>query len=149
MTRFRDTAARATIATGCALMLGLAGCAKNQDQAPPSGQMMPSGQAAAPAAAKGVCIQTYMIDHTDIPDDSTILFHLRGGKIWKNSLPFPCPDLKFQGGFQYTTDIDEICSNLQTIRVIEQGGGGPRFGAVCQLGEFTPYVPPPKANAGG
>ena len=119
-------------AAGCVLLFGLAGCAN-----PP--------QAAGTRAAGNVCIQTYQIDHTTIPDDSTILFHMKGGKIWKNSLSFRCPDLKFQGGFQYSTDISEICSNLQTIRVIEQGGGpGPRFGAVCQLGEFTPYTPPPK-----
>ena len=125
-------------AFGCAALLGLAGCATNSSA--------PS-RTASQASTKNVCLQTYLIDHTEVPDDSTILFHMKGGKIWKNSLPFPCSDLKFQGGFQYTTDIDEICSNLQTIRVIEQGGG-PRLGAVCQLGEFTPYVPAPKANMG-
>ncbi len=129
----------AAAALGCA---ALAGCTN-------TGQPETAAARPMPAAAKGnnVCIQTYQIDHTTIPDDNTILFHMKGGRIWKNTLPYRCPDLKFQGGFQYTTDIDEICSNLQTIRVINQGGG-PFLGSVCQLGEFTPYTPPPKPSSG-
>jgi len=120
--------------------LGLAACASN----PP--QTASSAPAQSAASRKQVCIDTYRIDHTQVVDDRTILFHMVDHSIWKNTLSFPCPDLKFQGGFLYSTDIDEICSNLQTIRVIEQGGG-PLLGAVCQLGEFTPY-PPPKPVGG-
>ena len=124
----------------------LAGCVSN-GQSPSAGAYAPQ-PGATPAAAKGsVCLQTYQIDHTTIPDDNTILFHMKGGRIWKNTLNYRCPDLKFQGAFQYSTDINEICSNLQTIRVIEQGGG-PFLGATCQLGEFTPYTPPPKPSSG-
>lgn len=118
--------------------LGLAGCT---DKPAPAANAQPA------SGGKEVCLQTYLIDHTEIPDDSTILFYMKGGKIWKNTLPYRCTGLKIEGGFQYTTDINEICSNLETIRVIEQGGG-PRLGAVCQLGEFTPYTPPAKANSG-
>ena len=129
MNSLHDFAIRAAATAGCALLLGLAGCASPQ---------------AGTQTAANVCIQTYAIDHTSVPDDSTILFYMKGGKVWKNSLPYRCPDLKFEGGFQYTTDINELCSNVQTIRVIEQGGG-PRLGAVCALGEFTPYTPPAKS----
>ncbi|HLG89761.1 MAG TPA: DUF6491 family protein [Alphaproteobacteria bacterium] len=131
-------------ALGCVV---LAGCMNNDEAR--TARAYPTQPGATPAATKGnnVCIQTYQIDHTTIPDDNTILFYMKGGKIWKNTLPYRCPDLKFQGGFQYTTDINEICSNLQTIRVINQGGG-PFLGSVCQLGEFTPYTPPPKPSSG-
>ncbi len=125
-----DIINRISTAVGCALLFGFAGYAGTSH------------------AATGVCIPTSEIHHTEIPDDSTILFHMKGGKIWKNSLNFPCFNLKFQGGFQYTTDYDEICANQQSIRVL-QPGVGRRLGAACTLGEFTPYGPPPKVTTGG
>jgi hypothetical protein len=137
MTALGNITIRAASAIGCALLLGVAGCTNNPQTASMTG-----------APTKSVCLQTYQIDHTEIPDDSTILFRMKGGQVWKNTLTAPCSGLRANGGFQYSTDINEICSNLQSIRVIEQGGG-PRLGAVCLLGEFTPYTPPPKANAGG
>jgi hypothetical protein len=73
--------------------------------------------------------------HTHVVDPQTILFYERGGKVWKNTLRAPCPGLMFHG-FDYVTHQDEICSNAQSIRVIETG-------EVCELGDFVPYTPPP------
>ena len=105
-----------------------------------------AGLAIAPALAKNdtpaapkknaVCLWTYQIDHTTVPDKSTILFHMRDGKIWKNSLPQPCSGLLFHG-FAYVAHADQICSNMQSIQVIETG-------QVCMLGAFEPYTPPEK-----
>jgi hypothetical protein len=102
----------------------LAGCA-----APPQ----PPQQVA--AAQNSVCLNTYFIDHTSVPDDKTILFSMRDGTVWQNSLPASCPGLAFQGGFEYTTAFDEVCSNAQTIRVLRQN-------SECKLGAFTPYSAP-------
>lgn len=106
-------------------LIGLAGC---------SGQ--PTSTAATPSAPTGGsgCIETFRVDHTEIPDDKTILYHMKDGKIWKNTLPFACPSLKNEGGFVYESDFPEICSNERTIRVL-------RSGIICQLGQFTPYTP--------
>ncbi len=97
----------------------------------------------APAGGKSVCIRSYDIDHTEIPDDSTIIFHMRGHKAWKNTLIDRCVGLRLNTrGFTYSpTDpgTDEICSNLQTIRVNDTG-------QVCLLGAFTPY--PEKPHSG-
>ena len=131
MIRSRNITTRAMAAAGCALVLGFAGHAGSSH-----------------AATTGVCIPTSSIDHTEIPDNSTILFHMKGGKVWKNSLNSPCFNLKFQGSFQYTTDYDEICANQQTIRVL-QPGAGMRLGAACMLGEFSPYSPASKTMTGG
>jgi len=96
--------------------------------------------AAAPdTAAKQVCIYTWQIDHTTVPDSRTILFHMRSGKIWKNSLLGDCFDLKFYGFIYAPAPPDQICGNMQTIRVL-------RTGSVCLMGAFTPYTPPPKAK---
>jgi hypothetical protein len=103
----------------------LAGCAT-----PPA---QPPEQAA--AAQNSICLKTYMIDHTSIPDDRTILFAMRDGSVWKNSLPFSCPGLSYQGGFEYVASFDEVCSNAQAIRVLWQN-------SQCMLGAFTPYSPP-------
>ncbi len=90
-----------------------------------------------PPASKPVCLQTYLIDHTQIQDDSTILFYMRGGKIWKNALTDKCVGLRMADGFVYEAQNNEICSNLQSIRLRREGN-------VCLLGEFTPYTPAPQ-----
>jgi hypothetical protein len=95
---------------------------------------------AADTAAGPVCLQFIRIHHTTIPDDQTILFHMRDGTTWKNTLPEPCVGLRVENGFAYEpTSLDNVCSNLSTIRVLRQG-------SFCQLGTFTPYVPPKKAE---
>jgi Family of unknown function (DUF6491) len=121
------------LAFGLAALLAAAGCAEQPGPA--------ATTVATPATEthNSVCLQSVLIDHTSIPDDNTILFTMRDGKIWKNSLPYSCPGLKIQGGFAYETHIDEICSNLQTIRVLRQG-------SFCLLGAFTPYEAPKKAE---
>ena len=88
-------------------------------------------------APNSVCLWTYQIDHTTVPDAKTILFHMRSGKIWKNTLQTRCPGLLFNG-FKYVTPIQQICSNAQTIQVL-------RTGEVCALGNFEPYTPPKPA----
>lgn len=109
-------------------MLVLSGCA--DDPAP-----VDTG-----APGNGVCLQVTAIDHTEIKDDNTILFFMKGGKAWKNTLTFQCPSLKIEDGFAYQTDLPEICSNMQTIRVL-------RSGNFCELGQFTPYeTAPAKPN---
>lgn len=91
------------------------------------------------ANAGPVCIQPYRIDHTNTVDPSTVLFYMKDGKIWKNTLQGPCPGLLFNG-FAYVVHGDEVCSNMQGIRVL-------RTGEVCMLGAFTPYIAPPKPHA--
>jgi hypothetical protein len=94
-------------------------------------------QAMAPGSAsagKSVCLASYNIDHTDIPDDHTILFTMRDHSVWKNTLAYPCSGLRLDSrGYTYEpTDpgSDTICSNLVTIHLNT-------YHNVCQLGEFT------------
>ncbi len=90
---------------------------------------MPAAQAQT-AAGGSVCLRTFDIKDTKTPDDRTIIFHMNNGDVWKNTLRNSCPELKFNG-FEYTaTPPDEICGNMQTIRVI-------RAHSVCLLGPFT------------
>jgi hypothetical protein len=96
--------------------------------------------AALPAMAKSVCIRSYDIDHTETPDDNTILFYMRGHKLFKANLINRCVGLRLNThGFSYSpTDpgSDEICSNLLTIRLNDSG-------QPCLVGEITPVEMPP------
>ncbi len=86
--------------------------------------------AASPALASNVCIRSIEIDHTSVPDANTILFHMKGGKVWKTTLMSACPGLKFHGFIYDASPNGQICGNLQTIRVLTTG-------SVCALGPFT------------
>jgi len=96
--------------------------------------------AALPALAEGksVCFPAYQIDHTSIPNDQTILFHMRGHKTYQANLINNCVGLKINShGFTYTaTDpgSDEICSNLLTIRLNDTG-------QTCLVGDIALVQP--------
>jgi hypothetical protein len=111
--------------------LALAGC-----------QTLTQPGSVANASAKPVCLPSYMIDHTDIPNDSTIMFHMRDHTVWKNTLPSPCFGLRLDTrGFTYeATDpgSDTICSNLVTIHTNTDHN-------VCLLGEFTRVSSPARS----
>ncbi len=93
--------------------------------------------AALPAQASPVCLETFRINHTDVEAAHNILFHMKDGKVWHNALKNSCPALNFHGFIMDVRGGDTVCSNQQSIKVIDSG-------QVCLLGEFTPYTPPSK-----
>ena len=108
-----------------AALLALAGCSDDE----------PAVANDSDAAGNGVCLTVGQIDHTDIVNDSAIVFFMKDGKAYMNTMRIPCSSLKMEDGFAYMTDTAEICSNSQTIRVL-------RSGNFCELGQFTPFTPP-------
>jgi hypothetical protein len=92
--------------------------------------MPASAQPAAPRPAN-VCINARDIQRTETPDDRTILFHMRGGKIWRNTLRSACPMLKISPFTEVLNSGDLICANQQFIRLNLTGDQ-------CVLGDFTP-----------
>lgn len=98
--------------------------------------MIGSAQAGTEAAAPGpACIQSQFVDHTHAVNPSTVLFYMRGGKVFQNDLRGSCSGLAFHG-FVVTGHNSEICGG-QGITVIETH-------QVCQLGKFSAYVAPAK-----
>ena len=90
-----------------------------------------------PAAAlrpASVCLNVRDIQRTETPDDRTILFHMRDGKVWRNTLKTVCPMLKFSS-FTEVLNTDQVCANQQFIRVTLTGDQ-------CVLGDFTPVAAP-------
>ena len=112
------------VVMGAAVLL-LAGC---------SDDPVPNDEPS-PTAGNGVCLQTSQIDHTEIVSDTAILFFMKGGKTWVNTMQIPCSSLKMEDGFAYINDVPEVCSNSQTIRVLRSGG-------FCELGQFAPFDVP-------
>ncbi len=94
-----------------------------------------------PAAAAGgdVCIDGTQIDGTTVLDNRTVLYRMRDGRVWRNTLKRECPSLKFEQGFAEVVRGNEICSNRQAITVL-------RTGTPCQLGAFSLDRTPPKAD---
>ena len=82
-----------------------------------------------------ICLRSIDIDHTKTPNAHTILFFMKDGKEWSTTLRSDCPGLIFNG-FEYApTPRDNICANMQTIRVLKSG-------AVCEIGPLVPLAPP-------
>lgn len=82
-----------------------------------------------PATAAPTCLYTYQIDRTRVVDAKTIDFRMRDGTVYRNVLRNSCISLPFNG-FVYVTRVDQICDNLQSIRVLQSH-------EVCLLGTFT------------
>lgn len=89
------------------------------------------------------CVSLSQIDSTEVVDDKTILFRMRGGQYYRNSLPYRCPSLKFEKSFLYKTSISQLC-NVDIIYVLERYGGNYQQGAGCGLGMFEPVDKPVK-----
>jgi hypothetical protein len=80
------------------------------------------------------CIETNQISGTRVHDDRTIDFEMRGGRLYRNTLPYRCGSLGFQERFAYRTTIGRLCST-DTITVLQSGGVN---GPTCGLGQFVP-----------
>ena len=86
------------------------------------------------SAGGATCLRGVDIRDTRTPDDKTIVFHMNDGTVWRNDLRNSCPQLNFNGFGYVVTPPDQICGNLQSIRVLQTG-------QICQLGAFTKVSP--------
>ena len=89
-------------------------------------------------AGSQICLQSNLVDHTEILSKTQILFYMTGKKVWLNTLPSPC-SMDNTDGFVWRTSINQYCDNLEIIKII-------RTGQVCRLGKFTPYEKPAKPS---
>ena len=78
------------------------------------------------------CIELSRLKELDVVDNQTILFRMDGNKIYKNTLPYPCPMLAFERGIAYRVSMNRLC-NLDVITVLD-------YGSTCGLSMFEPYV---------
>lgn len=88
-------------------------------------------------ASASTCLRLQDIKTTEAPDGKTLIVTMNNGKVWHNRLVGTCSELKFDG-FVWVTHDEQVCDNLNTLRVLHSG-------QICQLGVFVP-VPPAKAS---
>ena len=92
--------------------------------------------AATPDGQPRQCLQTSQIRETRVRSDRVIDFVTNGGKVYRNTLDMPCPQLGFEKRFSHKSPLDQYCST-DTITVL-MDAGGLQPGASCGLGEFQP-----------
>ena len=86
------------------------------------------------------CLSTAAIARTKVIDDQTILFYMRGKRVYRNYLPRKCPSLERQERFMYEARGGRVCDS-DTITVLEQWGARLQPGFTCPLGAFQPITP--------
>lgn len=85
------------------------------------------------------CISTNRIRDTDVVDERTIVFRLRGGEYFSNILERDCPGLDRHERFMHETRGGRLC-DIDTITVLEQWAGRISQGFTCSLGQFHPIT---------
>ncbi len=85
------------------------------------------------------CIRTSRIRNTEIIDDETILFYMRGSRVYRNALDHACPGLERSGRFIMETRNGQLCS-IDTVTSFRQFGSTFFPGATCMLGPFHPIT---------
>ncbi|MGE3744103.1 MAG: hypothetical protein AB7G25_00060 [Sphingomonadaceae bacterium] len=98
-------------------------------------------KAAKPSGKPESCISIPQIRESRVRDDQTIDFYMRGGKVYRSTLPHSCPSLGFEKRFSYKTSLSQLCST-DIITVLT--GPGITAGASCGLGPFQPVTSAPK-----
>jgi hypothetical protein len=86
------------------------------------------------------CLAVSRIRNTDILDDRTILFFLRGNKlVYRTYLPHECPGLERNDRFAYEARNGQLC-DVDVITVLEQMGVSLHPTFTCRLGKFIPIT---------
>lgn len=87
------------------------------------------------------CVDLRRIDHTEIVDDRTILFHMTDRKLYQNRLSHACPGLLRGEPFMYRVRTMQLC-DTDVLTVLERWGfGGFTPMEACSLGRFTSIEP--------
>ena len=77
------------------------------------------------------CLVVTEILTSQAVNNQTIVYRMKDGKVWRNTLAAPCPELvSFSAGaYSQVLHTGYLCANTQQITV--------KSGMVCRLGEFT------------
>lgn len=138
----RRLSAAGLVTVGAALF-ALQPLAIAQADAPKPSKVPPAEVTGEPVS----CINLSQIRSSEVRDDKTIDFMMRGGNVYRNELPYQCSTLGFDRAFSYATSQAQLC-NVDIITVVRNIGGGLDRGASCGLGMFTPVklIKQPKAK---
>ena len=85
------------------------------------------------------CIMPSRIDRTEVIDERTVIFHMRGSDTYVNRLTNDCPRLVREKRLSYDVRMNRLC-NVDSIYVLEWWGTSLRRGMSCGLGQFYPIT---------
>ncbi|MCC5871480.1 MAG: hypothetical protein JJU22_03705 [Gammaproteobacteria bacterium] len=91
--------------------------------------------AAIPPGDTERCIAIHRVRSIEPIGNHTLLFHMRGGDVWRNRLRAACPGMHRHSKFLYEVRGSQLCS-LDSFYLLHDDGFGFRRGAGCALGEF-------------
>lgn len=74
-----------------------------------------------------------------VAEGRVALFHMRGGKLFRNDLPGACPRIG-RDSIVHASPVDLYCRN-EVVRFADLSRGVET--GVCTLGPFTPWQPAP------
>jgi len=104
---------------------------------------LPAGPALAQSPVKQdpptQCLRLSNIDQLVVLDDSHVVFYMKGGKKYLNSLPYACHGLRMNDTIMYRTSLDRLC-DVDVITVLDRIGKGYMPGPSCGLGAFEPIT---------
>ena len=106
---------------------------------PAAAQHRGAPPAATPAGPPISCVPLSGIRDTQVRSDQVIDFRMSGRRVYRNTLPQPCPSLGAERRFSYRTSIGQLCSS-DIITVFTTSGGGIQPLGSCGLGQFQPVV---------
>ncbi|MBY0521094.1 MAG: hypothetical protein K2P79_11800 [Sphingomonas sp.] len=92
---------------------------------------------ATPDGKPASCIPLRGIRESRVRSDQVIDFVMQSGKVYRNTLPGPCPQLGFEERFSYATSLSQLCS-VDIITVLYTTPIA--RGASCGLGLFQPVT---------
>jgi hypothetical protein len=92
---------------------------------------------AVPDGAPRECLPLTQVRDSHVRSDQVIDFVTNGGKVYRNTLDQPCPELGSEQRYEHKTVLNNICAS-DTITVLLNQGPGLMHGATCGLGQFQP-----------
>jgi Family of unknown function (DUF6491) len=85
------------------------------------------------------CISVNRIRNTEVLDDRTILFYMRGSRVYRNFLRDNCPNLGRSKRFLLESRTGRLCES-DLITVLEQFSSRLDPGFTCRIGAFHPVT---------
>jgi hypothetical protein len=113
----------------------LSGAASAKDKVQDKKERESKAPAATSIGEARSCIPLRNIRRTNVHDDYTIDFEMRGGRIYRSDLPRRCPGLGFEQAISYSTSINQLC-NSDVVTVLNRSGIGLQPRGACGLGRF-------------
>jgi hypothetical protein len=118
---------------GAAVAIALAGCAASHSDSADRNARAPAVKVVGDAQS---CIPRSQVRQSVVRSDQIIDFEMRGGKVYRVTMPTRCPGLGFERAFAFETSIDQLCG-ADIIYVLMNIGGVPQRGAGCGLAPFV------------